>query len=323
MTIIEADGFFSAFLKQRRFALIPQWILFSLDISKPMKDIRKSFDNESTHNNLRKMRRYNYSYEVIRDPAKFDLFYREMYLPYAEKRFGDASLIISRRQMKRVLNKGWLLLVKRDNEVLGGSILKDYEKTCLAHSLGLKDGNIKYLEQGVLTAAYYFIIHWAKDAGFERIDFGYCRPFLRDGIIIYKKRWGMEVQKHDGAMGRGVMGIKFNAFSKAVRRFISGNPFVLKDGEELRGLISAQGNQSLTSEGLQLLMRIHDLKGLDGMMIINPQGFTQEAQKWAALSFPQKLHLVHMDIEPFFQSLTDQRINKKGNFDNFKGNAPL
>lgn len=304
LILIEMDRFYAANLERQGFTLLPQWILFHLDISKPMPELMKTIKNESLNNNLRKMRKYNYTYEITRDPDKFDLFYYQMYIPHAAMRFGKSSWVFSHRELRQLFEKGRLLLVYLDNEARAGALLLEKEKSLFSHSLGVRGGNIKYVEQGVVTASYLFTIQWANEKGYEWIDFGYCRPFLRDGVFIYKKRWGMAVKNISRSMSLGVFGLKIGHFTKSVHSFLAENPFVFIDRDKLKGLIFAEQNQPLTSKAVRLLMRIHHINGLDNMIIVAPHGFTQEAREMAKAQYPQLLRLMSMDVDVFFKGLS-------------------
>jgi len=308
LTFVETDGFFSPLLKRQNYMLIPQWVMFVLDISKPMKEIRRLFNNRSMQNNIRKIKKHQYTFEVTQDPGKFDFFYSRMYLPYAEKRFEKTSLKLGYRQMKRVAEKGKLLLVKKEDELLAGNLMREEGKNLFAHSLGIRDGDVAYLDEGALTAAYYFTIHWAKANGYQRIDFGYCRPFFQDGIFIHKKRWGMELKKHDGAMGRGIIGINIEKFSPAGQSFFVKNPLIFKDRDRLRGLILADKECPLDAGDVERLVKINRIKGLDGLIINNPRGFTSEARRMRDAALPLKLVLADMDADAFLRKLMGSKL---------------
>lgn len=293
--LVEVDKFYAPIFERKKFILIPQWIRFTLDISMSKSAIMKVIKNRSLDNNLRKIKKQEYSYEITRDPVKFDLFYRDMYLPYTEHRFGTASWLFSYRHLKSLLENGQLLLVKKRNEYLAGSLLLERKNCLFSHSMGVRDGNLKYVEDGVQTASYYFTIFWAKKKGYGLIDFGYCRPYLQDGVFIYKKRWGMTLKNHNRSMGLGIFALKINRFNTSVRNFLSNNPFVFIDGDKVKGLALAEQNHPLTSQDLKFLMRIHYIKGLDSLVVSSPHGFTQEARELAKAQFPDSLSLSDSD----------------------------
>jgi hypothetical protein len=224
-----------------------------------------------------------------------------MYLPYARMRFGKTAWIFSHRHLARLLERGQLLLVKQNSKYLAGALLIEGEKILFSHSLGVRDGNIDYIGKGAVTASYKFTIQWAKDQGYDWIDFGYCRPFLRDGIFVYKKRWGMALKSITRSMNMGAFGLGFCRYTRSVSTFLAKNPFVFTDQKNFKGLIVADQSHPLTSEDVQLLVRIHRIKGLDNLIVVSPHGFTHEAREMAEAQYPGFLQLASMEVEDFFE----------------------
>ena len=176
------------------------------------------------------------------------------------------------------------------------------EHSRFSHSLGVRNGNVEYIEQGAVTASYYFTIHWAKNEGFQRIDFGLSRPFLKDGVFVYKKRWGMALKNVNRSIDQGVFGLKISVSTESVRSFLVENPFVFIDRDKLVGLIVADQCQPLVSKDMQMLIRIHHIKGLDKIIIVSPHGFAQDAREMAKSHYPRLLYLTDTDPAVIFNS---------------------
>jgi hypothetical protein len=88
LIFIKIDGFLSRFLPRKGFIIIPEWILFMMDLSRPPQGVLNLSKNKSLRENVKEIKKQNYSYEMTRDPSKFEYFYHQMYLPHTWKRFG-------------------------------------------------------------------------------------------------------------------------------------------------------------------------------------------------------------------------------------------
>ena len=301
LVFINMDGFFSRFLSHQGFIIIPGWILCMLDLSKQFPEawnLSKS-KNKSLRENLRAFRRHNYSYEMTQDPAKFEYFYHQMYLPYATKRFEELTFAASFHDMVRLFKKGQLLLVKKGDDYVSGIMLVRLSRdTIFAHSLGITEGNIEYLKTGALTAVYYFGILWAQERGFKWMDFGHCRSFLKDGVFNYKKHWGMEIKISERL--RSIFGIKICNYCQGVQNFLEKNPFIFIDQGKLKGLISVEQDDPLTLEEVQSLVKTYSIPGLDCLVILSEQGFTQQAEEFGYSN--QGLHLIGKKPDLFFET---------------------
>ena len=299
LIFIGVDEFFSRFLSREGFTIIPQWILFMLDLSKPLPETRKSSKNESLSSDLRRIRKYKYSYKMTRDSADFEHFYHHMYLPYLPKRFGKSTILSDFHSMKLIFEKGQLLLVKRGNEYISGNIIVMNNKSAFSACIAVKEGKMEYLKQGASAASYYFTILWAKERGYKSLDFGHCRPFLKDGVFCYKKKWSTEIRRSKRI--RDVLGMKICNFSRGTHDFLTKNPFLFIDQDQLKGLILAEQGHPLTLEEIRSLSKTYHIPGLDCLVIVSPQGFMHQAEKFAASHPFQRLHLAHMEPDMFFK----------------------
>ena len=322
LIILAVDEFFSQFLSRRGFTIIPQWILFVLDLSKPLPEIWKLSKNRSLSENLRRVRKYKYSYEMTRDPAKFEYFYYQMYLPYAPKKFGKSALISGFHHMKLIFEKGQLLLVKRGNEYLSGNIILTDNGNVFSGCMGVREGKSEYLKQGAVAASYYFAILWAKERGHRWLYFGHCRTFLKDGVFYYKKKWGMEIRRSKQITD--VLGMKMCNLNRGPHDFLTKNPFIFVDQDKLKGLILAEQDHPLNLGEVQSLFKSYYIPGLDCLVIISPQGFTQQAEEFTAAGSPQRLHLISINPDIFFKqfphSLSWGNLNRSGS-ENIKDDA--
>ena len=302
LIFIKIDGLFSRFLPRKGFIIIPEWVLFMMDLSRPLQEVwnLSKNKNKSLRENVREMKRHNYSYEMTRDPAKFEYFYYQMHLPYVTKRFEELTLLTGFRDMERVFKKGQLLLVKKGNDCVSGVIIRMDRDTVFAVYLGITEGRIEYLKSGALVALYYFTILFAKGRGYKWVDFGPCRSFLKDGIFNYKKHWGMEIRIYTRL--RDVFGMKIFNFHQGVENFLEKNPFIFIDQEKLKGLILVDQNHPLILEEVQSLVKTYSIPGLDCLVILSDQGFTQQAEEFANSCSTQRLHLISTRTDVFFEA---------------------
>ena len=280
LVLVHAD---SALLRRRAgrgFFLIPEWVTMALDLRPPLRETWDLARNKTVRENLRRIRKYGYSYEVTTDPRKFSLFYERMYLPFIPGKFGTAASLVGRRLMKLFFESGRLLLVKRDGDDVAGNIVILFGRTAKSVILGLKDNDQTLRQQSALGASYYFTMLWAKENGLRRVDFGECRAFLNDGLLYFKKRWGMELERFE--LQKNAFGLKVGRFSPAVRDFLQGNPFVFADGPRLRGAALADSDHPLAPDEVSAVVRADFVPGLQSLVIVSPAGFAPEVRKEAA-----------------------------------------
>lgn len=299
LIFIGIDKFFSRFLSRQGFTIIPQWLLFIFDLSKPLPKVWKLSQNKSLREDLRIIRKHKYSYEMTCDPAKFEYFYHQMHLPYIAGRFGKSMIPSGFRGIRRIFEKGQLLLVKRGNEYLSGNLIYTHNKRAFAACTGVREGNIEYVKQGALSACYYFSILWAKERGYKWFDFGHCRPFLNDGVFRYKKKWCMEIKRSE--RHRAVFGMKTCNLQQGALDALANNPFIFIDQDKLKALILAKQEHPLTLGEVQSLFKTYYIPGVDCLVVVSPQGFTQQAEEFATSPSTHRLRLMSMKPDIFLK----------------------
>ena len=236
VTLIEADRCFSPFFARQGFFAIPEWVLFTMDISIPIEKVIRLC--ESNRNNFRRMGKYSYEYEVCFDKGKLHLFYHTMYLPYICSRHGKLTVLTTLNQMEDILQRGELLLVKRGGEYVAGQLIYKASPVPIVSYLGVKDGNFDLVKQGAVFALYYYTILWAKEKGYTKLDFGHCRPFLSDGVFLFKKRLGMKIQR--SPRYHRMLYLSINRLNPCLEQFFTNNPLVHDDMGVLKGLLFVQ-----------------------------------------------------------------------------------
>jgi hypothetical protein len=221
---IKCDRFYSDYLQKNELTTIPELISMTLDISEPFEKIYNKF-NKSAKEDIRKVKRYNYTYEIYQDLDKLKLFYDHMYMPYTYWRHGKLAICANFYTIRHLFERGGkLMLVKLDNKYVFGSLFFTKKNTLIGTHAGIMNGEIDCLKKSVTAASYYFSIIWGKENGAKFLDFGTCRPFLNDGLFQYKKKWGAMIEKSNGNFG--IFAFKTCKDSRGLQSFLENNPFI-------------------------------------------------------------------------------------------------
>jgi hypothetical protein len=137
-----------------------------------------------------------FPYETSRDPADLQVFYDTMYLPFLRTRHQHPTILEFDYLLNNYLKKnGELLFIKKDGEVIAGGLCNLVGETYLLGTLGLKDE--AFINEGAIAALYYYGIRLAYERGAKFVDLGLSRPFLSDGVVIYKRKWGGNIRRDD------------------------------------------------------------------------------------------------------------------------------
>jgi hypothetical protein len=142
---------------------------------------------------MRRIRLDRLTFAVSHAEADCETFYRTMYVSYMRSRHGELAFIRSLPQVRRVFRRGGVLWVLREGQRIAGQLFSQREGVLYCVGLGTAGGDPALLRKGALAATYFFSLQYAQSQGLTRIDFGGSPPALSDGLLRYKRKWGVQL----------------------------------------------------------------------------------------------------------------------------------
>ena len=237
----------------------PCWVVGHVDVADLTNLIKGS---SSIKEDMRKIRKYGLSFEISNDKDRYDEFFNDMYMPYISKAHGNRTVPISYDVMMKRMGISELLLIKREGEFIGGEILVYDGPHVRAWSLGVKNGDYSYVKMGVIGAMYYFRNGYLKEKGYRVVNVGASRAFLNDGVLQYKKKWGVTLDSAKGGMHMHVI-----QKSTGVESFFRHNPFITVVGGELVGVVFADERDASDLAYREKLRKKYYIGGMGGLDI--------------------------------------------------------
>ena len=252
----------SRFSRRKNDFFIPWWVAGDVNTS---IDYTKRPWKKNLESDLRKVRKFQYEFTATRDPKDLEHFFNSMYLPLIKNSHGEGALIRSfDEQLETLRSGGELLFTLRDGEPVAGSLITYAGGTARARTFGVKDAKYELLRDGVTAANYFGKIRHVNSKGYSTLHLGTCRAFLTDGVLNYKKKFGLRLIGHD----RNGHFLRILQPSSCVKAFLENNPFIyLKDGE-LWGSVF-EGSNELNSPELETRVSKLQITGLRGMDIFS------------------------------------------------------
>jgi len=230
--IIKCDRFYSGYLEKKGFKIIPEWVRMTLNISKPSKYFFSGL-SRSAKEDIRKIKKIGYGYEISHDKNELEFFYNQMYVPYVNWRYHATYILTNFYTMKILFELGSkILFVKYKNDYIFGGLFIKKKDMVTAIYAGIKKGKFDHLKKGVLAASYYHLINYSKKEGARFIDLGSCRSFVNDGVFLYKLKWGAKIGK-SGNENSEIFAFKKCSKNKAIDSFLTNNPFIYLDKGKL------------------------------------------------------------------------------------------
>ena len=292
--LIKTDRFFSECLNQRGFIIMPAWVEMKLDTSRSFEQLLKKF-KKSAIEDIRIIKKQEYTYEVTNDSEKFEYFYHKIRVPYLSERLGKLTLpdTVNYGETKDIFQRNKLLLVKDKDKYVSGFFLASYKNMSHACYMGVFQPST-YLSKGAGAAPYYFSILWAKDNNIKLLDFGNNRSLLKDGSFQYKRKWGSTVKISKRFFG--IYGLKIiNYQKKAIQDFLLNNPFTIIQNRELKGIVFLR-NRMTNGESKRIYSKYYTT-GLENLYIFSIQKNLKEiAMKLVKKTYKKKIDAIQEKI---------------------------
>ncbi len=213
---------------------------------------------ESVKSDLRRIRKNQLEYVVTKDPKQFDDFYHHMYVPHITQAHGRSAFIWRLEAMARKFEECELLLVRRKEQSIAGILISYANPTPRLWTLGVLNGDRKYLKEGAIAALVCFTFEHLARTGHRVADIGLTRPFLGDGGLRYKKKWGATIV---GASS-GCFVLEILSPTPGACAFLRSHPFIFCDRGALSGAIFVDSGWTSTPEELQRIHLRHSIPGI-------------------------------------------------------------
>lgn len=262
MILLQPGAFLAHQLEKQPVFKIPEWIDMEIDISPSIDELCK-LSRSGFKDTRRLIKKYGLTFEVTHDLSHFDDFYYNMLIPYVNNRYEDTARIGSYSHEKDFFSRSDLFLIKKGDDVVGGSLVEYRDGGIFFRKMAVRNGNYEYVKQGVLGAAYYFTIDEMKRKGYQKIHIGGSRPVLSDGVTRFKTRWlGAIVPDYDPFDYTFMILLKNTL---GLQDFLINNPFIhyTKNLEP----ISTVWTQYSTIDDFHSLLRSSHCAGIKGCQV--------------------------------------------------------
>lgn len=265
LTFIHLDQFSARLLFGNDYLAVPEWVGSTLKIPENISDLTRG--NRSLKSDLRIVQRNNLLPEITHVEGDFDVFYHTMYVPFTLKRHGKQGVVRDVYRIRRIFRRGGLLWVIQNGRPLAGVIYESKNQILRLLILGTVNGEWSPIKAGALSAIYLFSIEHAKKTGCKQIDFGGCRPSLNDGLLLYKKKWGIKVNAWSDNYCDFL--IHWNRFNESVINFLTDMNFIFRDQAGLSAINVIGRDQQLHQSNLQEIHKSIWVSGLHRLYLLD------------------------------------------------------
>ena len=140
-----------------------------------------------------KTRKFGQQIEISISEEVVRRFYREMYVPYIQARYGHEAHLRSLDEIRKTVKHGFLIRVFEKGQWISGAVCGLRGRQATLFAVGMVPDYRQHLRHGALSSIYLFLLQWAQRHGIESIDLLRSRPHGDDGVFNHKKAWGADI----------------------------------------------------------------------------------------------------------------------------------
>lgn len=286
LIICDVTLFYGRMLPRDEYIRIPHWIRQQYNVPDSWEAVLQSFRKNTRKTDLRKVRKYKFTYTISTSENDYREFYHTMHVPYLRKRFDDLVIIEPEWKFLRQCRKGRLMQIRREGKVVAGVLLHMAAGRLAYVWVGVPEDIEGDMFNGAFSALYYYTIRYGYENGCREIDFLGTRPVLNDGLFHYKRKWGTRVTA--SPIPRGDMLLKPLRWSTPLKSFFAHTYLIAKDNGDnhLIGKILVDTHQP-TRDDIQYLVNQYDTDGLKRLHVYLSEGGNSKLSSWVESHLPQ------------------------------------
>ena len=269
LTVISTDRYSSRLFFRDTCMSIPLWVGGVLEV--PADTAALVRGSHSVAEDMRVVRREGLITEVSSSPADFDTFYAGYYVPFTERRHGEMASVSKRYWLERLFRTGGILWVLRNRERIAGVQFGKSGRELHLWAIGTAGGAPEPVKAGAFAALYYHSVELARKAGCVRVDFGGSRPSLTDGLLRFKRKWGVALR--DNPRNHYELLMRVNRWNRNVTALLSTTPLIYREGGGFAGLAAIDSDQPATQADTDRLRHFLWSDGLRCLSILSASGW--------------------------------------------------
>lgn len=269
MTVARVDRVSARLFFIDGYLVVPESI--GCRLSLPVDLDKLAHASSSVKEDLGMLRRERFTKEVSHREKDCEEFYSSMYLPFVKKRHGEFAVIHNLHQLRRKFRRGGLIWLRRGDHRIAAALFEQQGDVFRGVALGTAGGDLTLMKQGALAALYIFEIKCAEEGRCASIDFGGTPPILNDGLLRFKRKWGVQlVDEHQTPYDYLV---RWERPNEQVLHFLADTPLILRNLGHLAGLTALRLTGVAPADQASMMHRSFWMAGLRRLFVAVPTGY--------------------------------------------------
>ena len=268
--VFRANTLLCRFVRPCNYMRLPPSIKSYVDFSGSCTG-RESAIHQSIKRRQKKLIAKRYTTKIIPGEQGLNRFYYDLYVPYAERRFGQDAKIESFQKVRRLLRTGFLIVAEKEGQWFSGAVARIRNGVFVFELVGNLSGDVRYTYEGTMEFLYLSFFQIARERNCIGIDFGISPPFLKNGLVFYKTKWGATLLENPKEVRE--ICIKINRPERL--RFLKNFP-VIKDCGGLSAITYIGQDSTETKASVANIEKVYKNAGLKALWLCTPNRLIQK-----------------------------------------------
>jgi hypothetical protein len=269
VVLILADRISAALFLRGSYLTAPEWLGTRLKIPEDPDSLPRA--NRSIEQDMRLMKRSRLAVEVSHDESDFDSFYDLFYAPFIHERHGVFTCPMNRYSLARCMRRGGILWTIQDGRRIAAALFERRGQVFRFCAVGSLGGDYRFVKEGAISALYFHSIKYAHQRGWQYADFGGFRSSLEDGLVRYKRKWGVAVTENRHCRSDYFVG--WSEWTLAVATFLSETSMVCRTRQGLSAFTAIVSDQPATQADADRAYHRLWIGGLQNLSIVSGSGW--------------------------------------------------
>ena len=245
--------------------LVDMWMIASMD----EKDLVRG--SHSLEQDLRLVRKNRFAWQVSDTADDVVLLFRSFYLPSIRNRHGPEAFYLDLGLLRSCYARGGLGWVTQDGRRVAGMLFDRQRRVMRVVASGTESGRWDLVRGGATSAGYYFAWKHALELGCTHINFGGCHAQLTDGLLRYKRKWGMSLAERPDTYYDTL--VSWETGGPIALAFLRTAPIVHHGRAMLSALAVVDGDGRGTADNAKEAHRSVWTPGLQELRLVCPSGW--------------------------------------------------
>jgi len=189
----------------------------------------KMLSKQTRKNYLRDLSRSGWDAELSRKEEDFWFFYEKMHLPTMQNRHGEQTRTDDLNvAFNELFRKGFVFFLTQNGVRNAGVVCREYSdrKVISMRLAGVLNADDAFYQDGSFLALYVFLIRWAHENGYCRVELSGSEPFISKGLHQFKRTLGPSLMNADNQYAPFVLGLRTNGTNPHIRSLLVRNPLI-------------------------------------------------------------------------------------------------